>query len=185
MTWLLQYSDGCVPCSPTYSDNAGDVSHSSSILLEASLSMDMDVVYTSSAENTESQRHAPVPEMKIAPSPIPIKSRLRQNSRTVATKAPAASSGRQGASKHGRPVTVATNRAVGTKADDCAFESPTSPPYTIQELFSESRTAGLAVTPCVRRSSMYSCLASLTCRVDILVSHRPGRNEARTIYHRL
>lgn len=65
MTWLIQYSDGCVQFLPTYSDDAGDVSHSTSILLEESLSMDLDVLYTSSAEHSESQSCTPVPEMTI------------------------------------------------------------------------------------------------------------------------
>ncbi|KAG2029294.1 hypothetical protein BDR03DRAFT_1018594 [Suillus americanus] len=149
MSGAYDYSDGCVPFSPTYNDHAGDVSHSTSIMLEASLSMDMDVAHTSSAEHPESQSCDPVPEMSTVPMSIPIQSRLRKRTRTVSTKAPAASSRRRGASKHRGPVIVASKRPVGTKADDCAFDSPTSPPYTIQELVDESRTAGLAVTPCI------------------------------------
>lgn len=150
MTWLLQYSDGCVQFLPTYSDDAVDVSHSTSILLEESLSMDLDVLYTSSAEHSESQSCTPVPEMTIAPIPLPMKSQLRKSSRTISTKAPAASARRKGALKHGRPVIFATKRPVGTKTDDVAFDSHTSTLYTIEELVSESKTAGLAVTPCVR-----------------------------------
>jgi hypothetical protein len=43
----------------------------------------------------------------------------------------------------------ATKRPVETKADGFAFELPTSPLYTIQELVSKFQTAGLAVAPCV------------------------------------
>lgn len=113
--------------------------------------MDMDISYTSSTEHTESQSCAPVPEMTIASIPILMKSQLHKNSRTISTKALAVFSQRQGALKHGWLVIFATNRSVGTKADDFAFELPTSPPYTIQELVSEFQTAGLVVVPCVRQ----------------------------------
>ncbi|KIK31606.1 hypothetical protein CY34DRAFT_19757 [Suillus luteus UH-Slu-Lm8-n1] len=87
--------------------------------------------------------------MTIAPIPLPMKSQLRKSSRTISTKAPAASARRKGALKHGRPVIFATKRPVGTKTDDVAFDSHTSTLYTIEELVSESKTAGLAVTPCI------------------------------------
>ncbi|KAG1825326.1 hypothetical protein DFJ58DRAFT_738542 [Suillus subalutaceus] len=136
-----------IPSSATCSDPSADVSHGTSIRLEAAIGANADVSDSSSSGCNESNSCEALQEMIIRPVSPTLKSRLRQNKRAVIPKAPAAPSRREGSSKPGRPVVFATQRTVVTEKGKVGRQQVKSPKYTIQDLVRESQTGGHNVAP--------------------------------------
>jgi hypothetical protein len=156
--------DDAVP-SDAHWDDAGGVSHSSSIRLEASSAAGNDVPHTFSLAHHPSpicdidslnQRNE-LPgndvvqqnkHMSISPT---LKSRLREKRHTDHTKHPATADQKQDSSKPGRPVVFATTQRPVIKKKVSVVARPSkSPKHNIQDLVRASQKDVKSVAPVVR-----------------------------------
>ncbi|KAG1784506.1 uncharacterized protein HD556DRAFT_1451705 [Suillus plorans] len=155
--------DKYILSSTTHSDEVGDISHSTSILLEASITVDPEVNYTSSPSyhssfmcdiNSSNEHHSSqgrdalsqIPDLPISP---PLKSRLRQNNQALKANTPVAASQRRGASRPARPVVFATQGRLINEKADIACRPSRSQVYTIQDLLHECQPGVESVTPSI------------------------------------
>lgn len=133
----------------------GDVS-STSILLEATITANTNVLDESASNESTCVGNTTTQETQCMPISPKLKSRLRQRKTTCLTTAPAVSK-RSKISKRGRPVVFATKRTVLAHISKDPVPSVEYPTYTMKDLLHESEMGAMHVTPIVRQSSIFSC----------------------------